>query len=94
VQRECRYEGTHALRSFTLGEIIVEIIVAAMRAAGAIARRAHARHLHRRQARAIYDALRYLDDRTLRNLGFERSEIKSVAARVMEEARTPACLPY
>jgi uncharacterized protein YjiS (DUF1127 family) len=94
VQRECRYQAAHTLRSFTFGEIIAEIIVAAMQAADAIARRAHARYLQRRQARAIYDALRYLDDRTLRDLGFERSEIKSVAARVTGEAHTPAGVPY
>jgi uncharacterized protein YjiS (DUF1127 family) len=94
VQRECGYEGAHALRSFTFGEIIAEIIVAAMQAAGAIARRAHARYRQRRQARAVYEALRDLDDRTLRDLGFERGEIKSVAARMTAEAHTPACLPY
>jgi uncharacterized protein YjiS (DUF1127 family) len=68
--------AARAHRSFTLGEIIV----AAIQAAGAIARRAHARHRQRRQAMATCDALRRLDDRTLRDLGFDRSEIVSVAA--------------
>jgi uncharacterized protein YjiS (DUF1127 family) len=62
------------------------IIMAAIRAVGAIARRAHARHRQRQQARAVYDALRQLDDRTLRDLGFDRSEITSVAAEVTGEA--------
>jgi uncharacterized protein YjiS (DUF1127 family) len=75
-------QAARAHRSFILGEIIV----AAIKAAGAIARRAHARHRQRRQARAIYDALRQLDDRTLHDLGFDRSEITSVAAEVTGEA--------
>ena len=69
-------------RSFTLGEIIVVVL----QATGAIARRAHARHRQRRQARAVYDALRGLDDHTLHDLGFDRSEITSVAAEVTGEA--------
>jgi uncharacterized protein YjiS (DUF1127 family) len=69
-------------RSFTLGEVIA----AAIQAAGAIARRAHARHRQRRPAQAIYDALHQLDDRTLRDLGFDRSEIRSVAAEAARKA--------
>jgi uncharacterized protein YjiS (DUF1127 family) len=75
-------QAATALRSFTLGEIIVVVL----QAAGAIARRAHARHKQRREARAIYDALRQLDDRTLHDLGFDRSEMTSVAAEVTGEA--------
>lgn len=33
----------------------------------------------RKQARVTYEALRGLDDRTLRDLGFHRSELSSVA---------------
>jgi uncharacterized protein YjiS (DUF1127 family) len=76
------YRDARAHRSFTLGEIII----AAIQAAGAIARRAYARHRQRWQARTIYDALRQLDDHTLRDLGFDRSEIRSVAAEVTGEA--------
>jgi uncharacterized protein YjiS (DUF1127 family) len=72
------HQAARAHRSFTIGEIIV----AAIQAAGAIARRAHARHRQRRQARAIRDALRQLNDHTLRDLGIDRSEIMSVAAEV------------
>ena len=53
------HQAARAHHSFTLGELIV----AAIQAAGAIARRAHARQ--RRPAQAIYDALHQLDDRTL-----------------------------
>jgi uncharacterized protein YjiS (DUF1127 family) len=76
------HQAARAHRSFILGEIIV----AAIRAAGAIARRAYARHRQRRQARATYAALQQLDDRTLRDLGFDRSEIRSVAAELTGEA--------
>jgi uncharacterized protein YjiS (DUF1127 family) len=75
-------QAARALRSFTIGEIIVVVL----QAAGAIARRALARHKQRREARAIYDALRQLDDRTLHDLGFDRSEMTSVAAEVTGEA--------
>jgi len=75
------YELYHAARahcSFTLGEIIVAL----MQALAAFARQSLARHRQRRRARSTYDALRQLDDRTLRDLGFDRSEITSVAAEV------------
>jgi len=67
--------------------IIGELVVAAIRAVVAIARRAHARHRQRRQATAVYDALRQLDDHTLRDLGFDRSEMTSVAAEVTGAAQ-------
>jgi uncharacterized protein YjiS (DUF1127 family) len=76
------YHAARAHRSFTLGGIIVTVI----QVAGAFARRALAHHRQRRQAVAIYDALRQLDDHTLRDLGFDRSEIRSVAAEVTGEA--------
>ena len=71
-----------AHRSFTLGEIIV----AAIQAAGAIARRAYERHRQRRRAKATYDALRQLDDHMLRDLGFDRSELTSIAAEATGQA--------
>ncbi len=76
------HQAARVHRSFTLGEIIM----AAIQAIGEIARRAHARHRQRRQAKATYNALRQLDDRTLRDLGFDRSEIRSVAAALTGEA--------
>jgi len=83
--RPTSYEMHHTVRahhSFTLGTIIIAVI----QAAGAIARRAHARHRQRRQAMATHHALRQFDDRMLRDLGFDRSEIRSVAAEVTGEA--------
>ena len=76
------HRAARAHRSFTLGTIIVAVI----QAAGAIARRAHARHRQRRQAWDLYDALQQLDNHTLRDLGFDRSEIRLVAAEVTGEA--------
>jgi uncharacterized protein YjiS (DUF1127 family) len=75
-------QAARAYRSFTLGEIIV----AAIQAAVAIARRAYASYRQRREAGAICEALRELDDRTLRDLGFDRDEIRSVAAELTGEA--------
>lgn len=69
-------------RSFIIGEIIVAIL----QAIGAVARRAYARHEQRRQATAVYDTLSGLDDRTLRDLGLYRGELKSVAADMTREA--------
>ena len=57
-------------------------------AVGAFARRAYAGYRQRREANALSDALRQLDDRLLRDLGFDRSEIRSVAAEVTGEAET------
>ena len=74
----CEDPATSANVTFTLGKIIV----AAIQTVGAIARRAHARHRQRHEAKVIYDNLWDLDDRMLRDLGFDRSEIKSVAAEV------------
>ena len=81
-QQMARARGiARAHRSFTLGEIIV----AAIEAVGAIARRALARHRQRQLARATCEALRQLDDHALRDLGFDRAEITSVAAEVAGE---------
>jgi len=85
ASRPASYELQQAAgtrRSFTLGEAVV----AAIRAGSAIAQRAYARYRQRRQASAFYDALRQLDDHTLRDLGFDRSEIRSVVAEVTGEA--------
>ena len=79
--RPTSYEMYHAARvhrSLILGRIIP----AAIQAVRAIARRALARHRQRRQATLIHDALHQLDDHALRDLGFDRSEIRSVAAEV------------
>jgi uncharacterized protein YjiS (DUF1127 family) len=71
-------------RAFTLAEIIAEMVWAV----GAFARRAYARHRQRREASALRDTLRQLDDRMLHDLGFDRSEISSVAAEFTREAES------
>ncbi len=76
------HQAASAHRSLILGQAIA----AAIQATVAIARRALARHRQRRQARVTYDALRQLDDRMLRDLGFDRSEITSIATEVAGEA--------
>jgi len=76
------YHAARAYRSFTLGEIIVAV----MQAVAAIARQALARYAQHQRARSMYDALRQLDDHTLRDLGFDRSEIRSVVAELAGKA--------
>lgn len=61
-------------------------LFAVFRAAGACVRRARERRQQRRQAWATYDALRRLDDRTLRDIGYHRSELASVAAKFTGDA--------
>jgi uncharacterized protein YjiS (DUF1127 family) len=72
-----------------------KIILAVIDAFRVFARQAHARRQQRRNSGAIYDALRDLDDRTLHDLGLDRSEITSIAAEVTgraEPARVRALL--
>jgi uncharacterized protein YjiS (DUF1127 family) len=64
-----------------------DIIIAAILAAAAIARRMRTRYRQRRQARTTYVALRQLDDRTLRDLGLHRSEMTSLAAVNAQDIR-------
>ena len=77
------HRAARAYRSLMLGSIIV----AAIQAVVAIARRAYARHRQRQRASAIYDVLRKVDDRTLRDMGLDRGEIWSVAAEMSGEAQ-------
>ena len=72
------YHAARAHRSYQLGEIVKE----ALQAAGGLWRRLIAGWKRRKCAQATYVALRALDPRTLRDLGFHRSELLSVAAEV------------
>jgi uncharacterized protein YjiS (DUF1127 family) len=54
---------------------IRKAIVAGVEEVAAFTRRFRARRRQRREAWAAYDALRQLDDHTLRDLGFERSKL-------------------
>jgi len=55
-------------------------LVAAVRAIGRFARLAFDAYVQRRREAITYGMLRQLDDRTLRDLGLDRSEITSIAA--------------
>ena len=76
------YHAARAHRSLAVGSLFT----AAIRAVAAIARRALARHRQRVEARAYYEALNQLDNRTLRDLGLDRSELRSVVAEVLGHA--------
>jgi len=67
-----------AHRSRAIGQILRK----AFRAAGGFARRAITQWKHRQYARATYAALQGLDARVLRDLGFHRSELMSIAAEM------------
>jgi uncharacterized protein YjiS (DUF1127 family) len=56
------------------------IVREGLRAARDLIRRGWERYRRHRDTRLVYDALSALDDRTLRDLGFHRCEILSVAA--------------
>ena len=75
-----RVAGIHRAR------FLGRIFASAIRAAVDIVREANARRRRRWQANAIRDALHELDDRTLHDLGFDRSEIASVAAEATDAA--------
>jgi len=68
----------HARRAWFLAEMVV----ASIQAIGSIARRAYTRYREYREEKTTYDALSQLDDWTLRDLGFDRSELRSVAAEM------------
>ena len=59
---------------------LAAMIAATYDAVREMARRANERRRQRRHARITYDTLSHLDDHTLRDLGFDRLEISSLAA--------------
>jgi uncharacterized protein YjiS (DUF1127 family) len=59
-----------------------QTVTTTLRALGAALRRIAAERRQRQHERDIYRALRELDARTLRDLGFDPSEVRSVAAEV------------
>ena len=72
------YHPARAHRSYQLREILG----ATLQAIGDFGRRSITRWKYRQHARATYAALRALDPRILRDLGFHRSELMSVAAEI------------
>ena len=66
--------------------VMVAFLHAAMEAVRESTRRAWEGYRRRQQSRSIYNALGELDDRTLRDLGFHRCEIGSVAAEAVGNA--------
>ena len=75
------YELYHRARSHRSYHLR-EIIKGTLRAVGDFGRRMVARWKHRQHVSATYAALRALDPRILRDLGFHHSELMSVAAEV------------
>jgi uncharacterized protein YjiS (DUF1127 family) len=76
------YRDAQWHRAALLGALIaraIRVVLAAML-------RVHMRYRRFRDERATYEALRELDDRSLRDLGFARDEIRSVAAEMSGEA--------
>jgi len=72
------YHLARAHRSYQLREIVN----ATLQAVGDVVRQMVSRWNRQQRARATYLALRGLDSRVLRDLGFHRSELMSVAAEV------------
>jgi uncharacterized protein YjiS (DUF1127 family) len=70
------YQHARAIRAAALGKAMARTY----RTLCEMARRAIERHRQRRHARVTYDTLSRLDDHTLRDLGFDRLEISSLAA--------------
>ena len=62
--------------------VLRQILRTAFHAVGAFARRVITQWKRRQYARATYAALRGLDARVLRDLGFHRSELMSIAAEI------------
>ena len=75
------YEA-HQLARVHRALVLGRIIAAAIRGVVAMARRVRAFRQGRQEANALYDALRQMDDRTLRDLGFHRSEISPAGVDV------------
>jgi uncharacterized protein YjiS (DUF1127 family) len=59
-----------------------ELVADIARAVAAVSRRLYSKWSQRQQAWATYRALRDLDARTLRDIGLDRSELRSIAAEV------------
>ena len=72
------YRRARAVRSQAMGMLVSTLLARAW----TLVQRTRARYRVYRAARETYRALRSLDDRTLHDLGYDRSEIQSVAVEV------------
>jgi uncharacterized protein YjiS (DUF1127 family) len=61
---------------------LARTLATGLRALGALVIRAHAAWEQHSRARAYYRTLQQLDDHTLRDLGFDRSELSSIASEL------------
>src|SRR5215471_17496803 len=76
------YRSARAARSHALGEALERVAFVC----AALVRRLYGRYRRNRQRAAQERTLAGLDDRTLRDMGFHRSEIGSVAAEMVGDA--------
>jgi uncharacterized protein YjiS (DUF1127 family) len=84
-ERPAAYDLYRAARAYR-AKMLADLVTTAFRWVAALAHGAYSRYRSYRDAVATYDALRELDDRTLHDLGFERSELLSVAAEMTGDA--------
>ena len=82
LRSDLRHRGARERRTATMVARFVAVVQRLQRFAQLVKER----HQQWREARATYQSLRHLDDRTLRDLGFDRLEISSVAAEVSGQA--------
>jgi len=83
--RSSTYKLHQAARA-RLAAMVVDLVVAAIRRCGSIVRSAYAAYQQRRNATALYEVLRHLDDHVLHDLGFHRGELRSVTSNATSEA--------
>lgn len=76
----------HQRLSRTRSRLIGRAILAGIGAIAGLARRARDAYLARRRAASICTSLDELDDRTLHDLGLDRSEVSSLAAEISGRA--------
>jgi uncharacterized protein YjiS (DUF1127 family) len=76
------YLAARAQRAFALGEIAAAVI----QGVASLAKRLRLRYEKSRRTAAARAALRALDDRTLHDIGLDRSEIASVTAETQGDA--------
>ena len=75
------HQSVRARRAAMVGDVIV----AAIRGCGSIARSAYVAYQQRRSSRALYEVLSRLDDHVLHDLGFHRGELRSIASNAASD---------